>query len=86
MKRLIFAMCLLGGAVGFAQDKPAPAPYTEIESLKIQNVNLEGAIVQRAVEDWRKKVASLKAELEKARPGFVWNPEDGSWSAAGEKK
>jgi len=60
--------------------RPAqPAPYTEVEALKIQNVQLEGTIVQRAVEDWRKKVAALKAELESKRVGWKWLPETGEW-------
>jgi len=79
MRRILLLIALLLAAPVLAQDAK-PAPYTEIEALKIQNVNLEGAIVRRAVDDWQKKVAALKAELEKARPGFVWNPEDGSWA------
>lgn len=64
---------------------PQPAPLTEIEALKVQNLNLERIIVQRALDDWRAKQAALKAEIEKPRPGFDWNPETGAWSAK-EKK
>ena len=39
---------------------PSPAPLTEVESLRVQNVNLERVIVQRALDDWQKKV--LRAE------------------------
>jgi hypothetical protein len=62
-----------------------PAPFTEIEALKVQNLNLERIIVQRALDDWRAKQAALKAEIEKVRPGWDWNPETGAWSAK-EKK
>lgn len=65
--------------VPVASDKPAP--LTEIEQLKVQVINLEGAIVRRAVEDWQQKVAKLKADLEATRPGFRWIPETGAWEA-----
>lgn len=64
-----------------AQEKPAPAPLTELEAAKVQIVNLERVIVQRAVDDWRAKQAALKAELESKRPGWVWNPDTGEWAA-----
>ena len=35
---------------------PQPAPLTEVEALRVQNVNLERVIVQRALDDWQKKV------------------------------
>jgi hypothetical protein len=59
-----------------------PPPLTEVEQLRIQNVNLERVIVQRAVDDWQKKQAQLKADLEKARPGWLWDPETGAWKKA----
>lgn len=57
----------------------APAPLTELEALRVQVVNLERVIVQRSVEDWQKKVAALKAELEAARSGWEWSSETGEW-------
>lgn len=67
-------------------DAPAPAPFTEIEQLRVQNVNLERAIVQRAVTDWEAKRALLKADLERARPGWTWDPDSGAWRATTEGK
>lgn len=65
-----------------AQSPAVPVqPYSEIEQLKIQNVNLEGAIVQRAVQDWQAKVAALKADLESRRPGWTFEPASGTWAA-----
>lgn len=83
--RRAIAVCLLvallGPFVALAQPPTVPVqPYSEVEQLKIQNINLEGAIVRRAVEDWQLKVARLKAELEMRRPGFAWNPETGAWT------
>ena len=62
--------------------KPAakPAPYTDVEALRIENVRLEGQIVQRAIADWQAKVKALKADLEKVRSGFTFNPETGEWA------
>lgn len=80
MRRLLLLVVLLTVSVT-AQEKPGPAPYTEVEALRIENANLERAIVQRAVTDWQAKVAKLKADLEAKRPGFSWNPETGEWAA-----
>ena len=75
-------LCLFLVAPVTAQSPSVPVtPSTEIEQLRIQNANLEGAIVQRAVQDWQAKVAKLKADLESARPGHVWNHETGAWTA-----
>ena len=61
---------------------PQPAPLTDVEALRVQNVNLERVIVQRALDDWQKKVQTLKADLERARGDkWDWNPETGAWTA-----
>ena len=66
-------------SIGHAQDAK-PAPYTDVEALRIENVRLEGQIVQRAIADWQAKVKALKADLEKVRSGFTFNPETGEWA------
>lgn len=89
--RRAVAVCLLlafcGPFIALAQPPSVPVqPYSDVEALRIQNANLEGAIVRRAVEDWQAKVAKLKADLEQARPGFTWNPESGAWTKATHEK
>lgn len=82
VRRLLFIVLLLAAVSVTAQEKPAqPAPFTEVEALKVQNANLERILVQRALDDWRAKVAALKGELEAKRPGWVWNYETGEWAA-----
>lgn len=73
---------LLTAGAAFAAQDAKPAPYTEVEALRIENVRLEGQIVQRAIADWQAKVKALKADLERVRPGFTFNPETGEWAAA----
>ena len=77
---------LMAQTVPPAPKAAAPAPFTEIEALRIQNVNLEGVIVQRALQDWQAKVAALKADLEKTRKGWEWTPETGQWTAIKDPK
>lgn len=79
MRILLLSLLLLAQAPVSA---PQPAPLTEVEALRVQNVNLERVIVQRALDDWQKKVAALKADLEKTRPGWLWNPDTGQWTKA----
>ena len=57
--------------------RPDAPPLTEVERLKIENVRLEGVILQRQFDDWQAKKAKLKADIEAARPGWTWNPDDG---------
>ena len=87
---LAFPLCLYIEAHQLASGKdlsqptgviPQVAPLTEVEALRVQNVNLERVIVQRALDDWQKKVLALKADLEKSRSGWEWNPETGQWTA-----
>lgn len=78
----ILLTLLLAAPVVSAQAPSVPVhPYTETESLRIENTRLEAVIVQRALSDWQAKVAKLKADLEAARPGWTWNPESGAWTA-----
>lgn len=80
MRRLLLPFVLLASLSLHAADA-APPPLTEVEALRVQNVNLERVIVQRALDDWQKKVLALKADLEKTRVGWSWNPETGQWTA-----
>lgn len=63
-----------------ADTASTPAPLTEIEALRVENLQLQRVIVQNALNDWQTKVRVLKADLERARPGCIWNPETGQWS------
>ena len=77
--RLPFLLLL----VALVTQAPAlkPEPYSQVEKLRVENMKLERVIVDRAVADWREKAMKLKADLELQRPGFLWNPDEDSWSA-----
>lgn len=60
---------------------PVAAPLTEVEALRVQNLNLERAILERQVADWTAKQSALKTAIEAARPGFAWDPETGKFTA-----
>ncbi len=81
---LFVLLCLL--AVPVLGQDASPAPFSEVEALRVQVVNLEGAILQRKVDDWEAKRAKLKADLEAARPGWRWNPETGQFTKAEPKQ
>jgi hypothetical protein len=84
---LVLALLLTARGIWLlAADDPKPAPLTEIETLRVQNVALEGQIVQRALNDWQAKVAKLKADLEAPRAGWVWSPDTGAWTPKETKK
>lgn len=84
-KHLLLIAVFVLGSISASARVDAPAPFTEVETLRVQNANLEGQLVQRAVADWQAKVAKLKADLESTRPGWSWAPESGAWTAK-EKK
>ena len=56
-----------------------PEPFSELESLKLKNLRLEGQLLDRAVSDWHRATAALKAELEKTREGWIWQTDTGQW-------
>lgn len=85
LQTVVLLLIMAGALAVSAQEAkapslPAPAPFTEVESLRIQNLNLKTALVQRAIEDLNKDKAVLKADIEKARPGYAWDPETGQFS------
>jgi hypothetical protein len=82
VRRALLVLVLLACAGLVSAQSAQPAPYTEIEALRVENVRLEGQLIQRAIQDYQAKVTRLKADLEKGRTGFIWNPETGGWSAA----
>lgn len=71
-RAILLALLLI--AVPVTAQDAKPAPLTEIESLRVQNVNLKVAIL-------RDEIAHLKADLEHSRPGWIWNPDTGEWAA-----
>jgi hypothetical protein len=78
MRVLLLAMLLLVAPLHAGPDVP---PLTELERLKIENVRLEGALIQRELDDWQAKKARLKLEIDAARPGWTWEPESGVFTA-----
>lgn len=71
---LLAILCL---TVSVTARSDSPAPFTEMESLRIENVRLEGVILQRQLTDWQTKRDKLAHDIESARPGFTWNPDTG---------
>ena len=76
MRLALLALLLLTQA----PSAPQPEPYSQVEKLRVENMQLERVIVQRALDDWQKKALALKADLERARPGFAWNPDTDTWT------
>jgi hypothetical protein len=86
---LILALCV----VGLSAQESKPIPYTEIESLRLQNVSLEGQAIEEAKRTvaeretrWREHALMLKKDLEAARPGWTFSLETGQWAAPVAKK
>lgn len=76
MRRLLIALLvLLAGLTASAQAPAAPAPYTEVEALRVENFQLQLRLL-------RLETGILKADLERARPGWQWNPDTGTWAQA----
>lgn len=78
MRRLLLVLVLASPL--FAAQADAPAPLTEVESLRMENVRLEGAIIQREIADWTAKRTALKSDLEKDRLGWIFDLE--TWKFA----
>lgn len=65
---------------GQAKPSDTAAPFTELESARIDNVRLRGVILQREYDDWHALQSTLKADIERARPGWIWNAETGAFT------
>lgn len=76
MRTLLLALAL----VASLGQTPTPTPYTEVETLRIENIALEGALIQRQLTDWQAKRAKLKADIEAARPGLTWDVDTGKFA------
>jgi hypothetical protein len=75
--RILLVLALL--ALSSDQIK-SPAPLTEVEQLRVQNLNLERVIIERQMQDWTVKQQKLKADIELARPGYTWDPTTGQFA------
>lgn len=91
MKHLLLAVAVVLGCASALHARQAtpkvPAPFTELESAKLQAIAYEGAAIeadQRTLDLrkqlWQGKVAAFKAAAEAARPGFTWDAESGKWT------
>ena len=80
MRRLLLVLVIATPL--FAAQADAPAALTQVESLRIENVRLEGAIIQREIADWTAKRTALKADLEKDRLGWIFDLETGKFQKA----
>lgn len=78
MRRIILIIMLLAASLSAASD--SPAPFSELEATRMENVRLRGIILQREYDDWHAAQAKLKADIEGARVGWLWNPETGAFT------
>lgn len=83
--RILFAVALL---LSLAQ-APAPRvePWSDLETARLDALQQENRALdaeQRLLNVQRErltaKVAAFKAEAERQRPGWIWNPEAGTWA------
>ncbi len=73
-------MLVLALSLQAAPSAPSAAPLSEVEGLRVQNLNLERVILERQLADWKVKLDKLRADLESARPGWSWNPDTGAFA------
>ena len=83
MKKHVLYLFLLGTALLVAQQKPTqPVPgqpqLSEVEKLKLENLNLKFAALQRTIQDAQKEQQELGSEyqalaatIRKEYPGFM---------------
>lgn len=76
---LLLLACLLLPLALIARTDTA-TPLTELEALKIENVRLEGIVIQREVTDWQAKRVALIREIETARPGWTFNADSATFT------
>lgn len=81
MKKLLCVLAFVLTTSLSAQDAK-PAPLTEVESLRVQNITLKRAVLERQLQDYNAEVTKLKADLEAPRPGWLWNADSGKWEKA----
>lgn len=67
-------------AVPLQARSDGPAPMTETESLRVENLRLEGVIIQHELAQWQAKREKLKTDLEASRPGWTWNADTGQFT------
>lgn len=79
MRTVLLALLVLLAVPVVAQDA-SPAPFTEIEALRVQNLNLRGALLQRELADYQRDLAALKVQIEEKRPGWTWDAETGKFT------
>lgn len=84
MKKHVLFLFLLGAALLVAQQKPTQTAsitqpqLSEVEKLKLENLNLKYAALQRTIQDAQKEQQQLGAEyrelaaaIRKEYPGFM---------------
>jgi hypothetical protein len=81
MKKIAIVIALLVGAALLAAQAPkapAPAPaapaLTEVESLKLENINLKFDALSRQMTELRQEYAALAAQLAAEHPGYALAP------------
>ena len=77
--RSLLLILLLVAPLSAQTDAPSLTP---VETLRLENVRLEGVIIQREIADWNAKRAALKADLERDRLGWVFDMDTGKFVKA----
>ncbi len=83
-----FMLAMGACAVALYAQPAQPAPFTELESARLDALAQEGRALeaeQRALtlmrERWQGKIAAFKSTAEAVRPGFTWDAQSGQWTA-----
>jgi len=81
-KRAALAVALFLALVAWLplDARDVPPPLVEVEQLRVENLRLEGVIIQQELQQWQAKRTKLKADLENVRPGWLWNPDTNTFT------
>jgi septal ring factor EnvC (AmiA/AmiB activator) len=78
--QLVLSALLLAGAMLLGQSTPPPPVLSEVEQLKLENIQLKGAQLQTQMKDLQEQFLKLQADykdltdqIAREHPGFVWN-------------
>jgi hypothetical protein len=71
MRAGLLACALLLGAPLVAQE--APAPLTEVERLRVENITLKSQLLQIQLDAFQAERAKLVQDIEAPRVGWTWD-------------
>ena len=83
MKRISIVFCLILAVVAFSatvraqQPVPVSPVLTEVEQLKLENINLRFTALQQQIQQVQQQAQQLVVAIEAAHPGFNVNFQTG---------